>query len=208
MKTSFVYGGIILVLIGALSGCSKLSLSGGEITCLTQNESWISCDIEALSENYIVYTASHEHLGSRYIYLYDFEKKTRKKIMDEAFKSCIQPVSVSGNRMVYEHKGVIYLYEIDSGKERPLHPGCYKPDISGDRIIWRDSETFNLRLHDIKTGKIKEFGRVGQIFRISGEWLVWRLTGGGIRVLNLSTGEKKEADMVQVHYLDIAGVFE
>ena len=198
----FACVGVVFLVIGILAGCG-LGPRGIRISSPTKDGPWIYCDIQALSEKYIIYLASHKHLGESYMYLYDMKKGISRKIMEEPVKT--HWIRFSEGRMVVEENGEIYLYELSSGKKTVIYTGGYRPDISGDRVIWRDRKTLNLCLYDIKTGEKEEFGRVGQIFRVSGERLVWRLTGGGIRVLHLSTREKKEIDMGQVHALDIAG---
>ena len=199
----FVYLGIVLTLITALSGCSQLGSFGGRISSPTKDGPWINCSIQALSQEYIIYLACHKHMGKHYMYLYDLERKTTRKLIEELVK--ISHIRLSEGRIVVEERGTIYLYEITSGKKTVIYKKGYKPDISGDKVIWRDRDTLNLYLYDIKTAKTEKFGRGGQVFRISGEWLVWRLTGGGIRILNLSTREEKEIDMGEVRGLDIAG---
>ena len=202
-KREFAYGGIIFLLMGILCGCAGMGISGGRTTSPTKDGPWISCDITVLSEKYIIYLASHKHLGERYMYLYNLEKKTTRKIFEEPVRT--HWIRYSDGKIIIEEVGTIYLYELDSGKKTVIYKNGYRPDISGDKVIWRDSHTLKLCLYDIKTGKIKEFKKVGLIFRISGGFLVWRLTGGGIRILNILTGEKKEIDMGHVWDLDIAG---
>ena len=201
-KKKILRGGAIFLLAGILSGCARLGL-GGRTISPTQKGPWIQCDIQFVSDKYIVYLGTHKHLGESYMYLLDLEKKTTRKIVKEPVKT--RWIKFSDGRMVVEERGQIYLYEISSGKKTVIYSKGYRPDISGNRVTWRDWGTLNQCLYNIKTGKIEKFGKVGQIFRISGDWLVWRLTGGGIRILNLSTREKKEIDMGQVYYLDIAG---
>ena len=201
-KKKILWGGAIFLLAGILAGCSRLGLEG-RTSSPTKKGQWIQCDIQFLSDKYIVYLGTHKHLGKYYMYLLDLKEKTTRKIIKEPVKT--RWIRFSEGRMVVEEREEIYLYEISSGKKTVIYSKGYRPDISGNMAIWRDRETLNLCLYDIKTGKIEEFGKVGLIFRISGDWLVWRLTGGGIRILNLSTGEKKEIDMGQVRDLDIAG---
>jgi hypothetical protein len=201
-KKRILWGGAIFLLAGILFGCAQLGL-GGRTSSPTQKGPWVQCDIQFVSDKYIVYLGTHKHLGEYYMYLLDLDGGTTRKIVKEPVKT--RWIRFSEGRMVVEERGEIYLYEISSGKKTVIYPKGYRPDISGNRVIWRDWKTLKLCLYDIKTGKIEKFGKVGQIFRISGDWLVWRLTGGGIRILNLSTREKKEIDMGQVYRLDIAG---
>ena len=142
-------------------------------------------------------------MGPRYLYSYDFSGKNSSRLIPDA----INPTGVrcSEDQVVYDNRGQVCVLNVVSGEKKVIADNGYRPDISGNRVIWRDRKTLNLHLYDMKDEKLREYGRVGQIFRISGDYLVRRLSGGGIGIENLETGEKKTVDMGRVSNLDVAG---
>ena len=137
-KKKFLRGGAIFLLAGLLVGCAQLGL-GGRTSSPTQKGPWIQCNIQFVSDKYIVYLGTHKHLGEYYMYLLDLDEGTTRKIVKEPVKT--RWIRFSEGRMVIEERGEIYLYEISSGKKTVIYSKGYRPDISENRVIWRDRET-------------------------------------------------------------------
>ncbi|HEX67811.1 MAG TPA: hypothetical protein ENG13_01945 [bacterium] len=174
-----------------------------KITCITQNEKWIRCSIVALSKDYILYRASHEHLGDEYLYLYDLKTRRTKRVLPQPVTHA--GIRADGDLAVIGKKENIYLCNLKTGKTQLLYSGGYAPDISGNKVIWRDKKTLKLCVYDLESRKMETLKNVGRMFRISGNWLVWRVITGDLCVLNLSTKETEILDLGPVHEIDIAG---
>ena len=105
-------------------------------------------------------------------------------------------ISASGNYVVYEASGRVYLYNIATGEQKRVSggdPDCRYPDITGDLIIWRQlnkaENTSRICGYRISTGEsisvIDDYE-----FRTTactdGEYVIWA-NNSGVHCYNVQT---------------------
>jgi beta propeller repeat protein len=138
-----------------------------------------------------------DNYEDNYLVLYDLSTGEKRQLMDMTV-NWMYPSAISGNLLVCEMNGNIYLYDCTSGMAQQLTDDDlyqYSPAISGNTVVWTtDTTTYSgeIYLYDTNTATEKRLTDNDQLWSlpvVSGDRVIWTDEDGTV-IQDLVTGIK------------------
>ena len=127
------------------------------------------------------------------VFVYDITSKTRTKVNSVLLNVTWDLPKISGSKVVYEHSGDIYLYDILSSSTTRLTSDSgwqNSPSISPDAVAWIDNTRNSTVYYDLTTKTSREIPAVKAMPAyptVGGGKVAWQEQPQGIFVYDLAT---------------------